>query len=366
MPILSSRHNRNWMEPPLILRLSKTVGLWSDPATWGGRVPQAGQSLIIPFGKRVLLDVSPPPLNGLEIHGSLIFDDQDLELIANWIIVFGELRVGSPLWPHRNRAVITLTGQHPQDHVEGLGTKFLAVMSSGALELHSEWRASWIKLNATAEPGAQHLILAQTPNWRAGYRIVIAPNSADEIEAEERTIIGVRGNLVTLDRPLKRRHWGALEVAPGLTVDERAEVGLLTRDVILRGQNVNSAGFGGSLLLMPGAQVHVDGLEATGLGQRGRFDRYPVQCYAGAEMFGAYLKNSSLHHNFLHNVDLQRTRGFQLKNNVIYDVLDDAYFLQKPNGVRGTGPLSERTLAEARVAALTQWQATPGWQGLWG
>lgn len=350
------------MEPPLILRLSKTVGLWSDPATWGGRVPQAGQSVIIPFGKRVLLDVTPPPLKGLEIHGSLIFDDQDLELTANWIIIFGELRIGSPLWPHRNSAIITLTGRVPQDHVEGLGTKFLAVMSSGALELHSEWRPGWIKLNSTAEVGSENLILAQTPNWRAGDQIVIAPNSTDEIDAEERTIMGVRGNLITLNRPLKRRHWGALEVAPGQTVDERAEVGLLTRNVLLRGENAHAASFGGSLLLMSGAQVHVDGLEATGLGQRGRVDRYPVQCFAGAEMFGAYLKNSSLHHNFLHNVDLQRTRGFQLKNNVIYDVLEDAYFLQKPNGARGTGPLSERAGPET---ALARWQPTSYWQSVW-
>lgn len=362
MPISSNRQSKSWMEPPLILRLSKAVGLWSDPATWGGWVPQAGQSVIIPSGKRVLLDVTPPPLNGLEIHGSLIFDDQDLELTANWMIVFGELRVGSPLWPHRHSAVITLTGHGPQDHVEGLGTKFLAVMSSGTLEMHSEWRPGWIKLNATAEVGTEHIILAQTPNWRAGDRIVIAPNSADEIDAEERTILGVRGNLVTLTRPLKRRHWGALEVAPGQTVDERAEVGLLTRNVLLRGENTQSTSFGGSLLLMPGAQVHVDGLEATGLGQRGRIDRYPVQCFAGAEMFGAYLKNSSLHHNFLHNVDLQRTRGFQLKNNVIYDVLNEAYFLQKPNGARGTGPLTERAWPETSVA---RWQTTPHWQSVW-
>src|SRR6059058_1692400 len=48
---------------------------WSDPATWPGRkVPVAGDKVTIEKGKDVVLDVSPPALNGLTIEGKLSFE----------------------------------------------------------------------------------------------------------------------------------------------------------------------------------------------------------------------------------------------------------------------------------------------------
>src|SRR5438477_4120995 len=42
---------------------------WSDPATWPNRkVPVAGDKVIIEKGKQVVLDVTPPALNGLTIE----------------------------------------------------------------------------------------------------------------------------------------------------------------------------------------------------------------------------------------------------------------------------------------------------------
>ena len=50
--------------------------LWSDPATWpGNRVPAAGDKVVIASGQDVILDVSPPALNGLTINGKLSFAD---------------------------------------------------------------------------------------------------------------------------------------------------------------------------------------------------------------------------------------------------------------------------------------------------
>jgi G8 domain-containing protein len=45
------------------------VWRWSDPATWGGRAPKAGAAVTIPKSRRVLLDVSPPPLKSLKVEG---------------------------------------------------------------------------------------------------------------------------------------------------------------------------------------------------------------------------------------------------------------------------------------------------------
>src|SRR5262245_53653595 len=90
--------------------------LWSNPATWPDRkVPRAGDTVSIEKGKEVLLDVSPPALNGLHIEGKLSFSDKaDLELTTEWVMVHGELEIGTEAKPHTRNATITLT-----DNVQG-------------------------------------------------------------------------------------------------------------------------------------------------------------------------------------------------------------------------------------------------------
>ena len=76
-------------------------------------MPVAGDKVEIASGKEVILDVSPPALGGLTINGKLTFaDNADLELTTEWIMVHGELAIGTeakPLHaqghhhPHRQR-----------------------------------------------------------------------------------------------------------------------------------------------------------------------------------------------------------------------------------------------------------------------
>ena len=82
---------------------------WSDPATWPNhKVPVAGDKPTISKDKDVVLDVSPPPLDGLSIDGKLSFsDDADLELTTEWIMLHGELAIGSEVHPHARKAIIT-------------------------------------------------------------------------------------------------------------------------------------------------------------------------------------------------------------------------------------------------------------------
>src|SRR5262249_3125444 len=59
---------------------------WSDPATWPNRkVPVAGDKVIIEKDKQVVLDVTPPALNGVTIDGKLSFvNNKDVELTTEW------------------------------------------------------------------------------------------------------------------------------------------------------------------------------------------------------------------------------------------------------------------------------------------
>src|SRR5881275_1306603 len=84
---------------------------WSDPATWPDKkVPGKDAAVTIGRDMDVVLDVTPPALHGLTINGKLSFaDNKDLELTTEWIMLHGELQIGSETKPHTRNATITLT-----------------------------------------------------------------------------------------------------------------------------------------------------------------------------------------------------------------------------------------------------------------
>src|SRR5690606_7867777 len=91
-------------------------GNWSNPSTWAGNaVPAAGGQVTIASGVNVVLDSNTPALGGVTINGKLSFSDSaDLELTTEWIMVHGELEIGTEAKPHTRNATITLT-----DNVKG-------------------------------------------------------------------------------------------------------------------------------------------------------------------------------------------------------------------------------------------------------
>lgn len=81
------------------------------------------------------------------------------------------------------------------------------------------------------------------------------------------------GNTITLVEPLQYLHWGRDY--------ERAEVGLLTRHIVIQGDesSLNSS-FGGHLI-MRHANLKISGTEFTRMGQKGAMGRYPVHFHFG-------------------------------------------------------------------------------------
>src|SRR5262249_4892528 len=147
---------------------------WSDSATWPGRkVPAAGDKVTIEKGKDVILDVSPPALNGLTIEGKLSFaDNKDLELTTEWIMVHGELEIGTEAKPHTRKATITLTDNVKDEDFGGMGGNDRSdrgiMMMGGTLNLHGNRTNSWTKLSKTAEAGSNSIEVLNAAGWRAG------------------------------------------------------------------------------------------------------------------------------------------------------------------------------------------------------
>src|SRR5918999_2816642 len=113
---------------------------WSDPATWpNNKVPAAGDKVEIASGKEVILDVSPPSLNGVTINGKLTFADKsDLALTTEWIMLHGELAIGTEAKPHAHEATITFTDNVKGENImAGMGDRGIMI-SGGTLNLHGD------------------------------------------------------------------------------------------------------------------------------------------------------------------------------------------------------------------------------------
>jgi cell surface hyaluronidase len=303
---------------------------WSDPATWNGSLPVAGMDVTIPAGKTVLLDVSPPALKSLTIQGSLIFADQDLSLSANWIMIEqgGTLQCGSETTPFHHHAVITLTGNNPDENIMAMGTKVLGVMG-GTLELHGMPHVSWTRLAATAWQGATQILLDKPVDWNVGDRIVLASTDYDPLQAEEVTISAISGTTITLNKPLQYMHWGQLQTFAGQILDERAEVGLLSHNIVVQGDDSSEqAGFGGHTMILGSSTAHIEGVEFYHMGQAKRLGRYPVHWHLAGDAAGSYAKNNSIDHTFNRCVTVHGANQVLVQSNVAFDNIGHCYFLE--------------------------------------
>jgi cell migration-inducing and hyaluronan-binding protein len=338
---------------------------WSDASAWpAGQVPLAGDSVVIPADRTVLLDVSPPALASLTIAGALVFAEADVDLTAGWIAVQGTLRVGTTAAPFEHRATITLTGNPGAPSVMGMGNRVLGVVG-GTLDLHGEPRTGWTRLASTAPAGATQLVLAGTPEWRAGDKLVVASTDFDPNRAEVVTVAARSGAVVTLTQPLAYAHYGELQTIAGRTVDERAEVGLLTRNIVIQGDSATSAGgFGGHLIGM-GGTLRVEGVELHFMGQKGLLARYPMHWHVMGPVDGQYFVRSSVWKSFNRCVTVHGTDNARVEGNVCHDHLGHGYFLEDGaetgNLIAGNLGLGTHVTAAGEGALPTDTRAATFW-----
>lgn len=324
--------------PPL-----PTGGRWSDPATWSstpwaGGTPPAGATVTIPAGRTVILDTSTPQLRALRVDGRLVFDRREVSLAAESIVVAGTLQAGTAAVPHRHPARITVTPR-AGDVAGGFGPGAVAVPPGGRLDLHGAPVTSWTRLVASAPSGASGITVAHAHGWKPGDRIVIAPSGTDPADAERRTITSVNGTTLGLDRALSRTHVGNVETIAGRQIDQRAEVGLLSRNVAVTSPE---RGFGGHVIVRNGATARLANVELGGLGQSGALGRYPLHFHHVSDASSSYLRSSSVHGSANRCLSIHATHRLTVADNVLFDAAGHCLFLE--DGVE-TGNRIHRNLA---------------------
>jgi hypothetical protein len=302
------------------------AGMWSDPSTWsGGAVPQQGDIVTIGSGLDVVLDVSPPALNGMNLDGKLSFSgDDDVELTTEWILLRGELEAGSESNPHTRNATITLTNNVPDENINGMGDRGILVVG-GTLSLHGDRENAWTKLSATAEAGSTRIEVLDASDWRVGDEIVLASTDFNPRQAERRHIAAIRGNTITLDQPLEYMHFGKITFG----VDERGEVGLLTRNIKVQASaDSDDTYFGGHIMAMAGSRMTVSGIELTRMGQHLELARYPIHWHLNGDVRGQYIENSAIHDTYSRCVTVHGTDNLRVENNVTYNTVGHCFFLE--------------------------------------
>ncbi|MBN3296390.1 TMEM2 hyaluronidase, partial [Amia calva] len=183
-------------------------------------------------------------------------------------------------------------------------------------------------------------------SWVPGDRIVIASTDYSMYQAEEFSLLPClecRSNQVKIDGKPHYLHMG--EIVDG--IDMRAEVGLLSRNIIVKsemesscyGENhcevFNQDTFGGHIKIQRGFRsFHLSGVELTALGQQ-NLGSYPVHFHLAGDVDQkggyhppTYLDNLSIHHCFSRCVTVHATHGLLVKDVVAYDTLGHCFFLE--------------------------------------
>jgi hypothetical protein len=118
---------------------------------------------------------------------------------------------------------------------------------TGSLHLYGgSPTTTWTKLAATVAAEDTTIRVTDNYGWAVGDEIVIAPSWSDVNEYEKRKIEGIVGNIITLNESLTYSHYGGSTTTIDNnygTLDMRASVGVLTRNIKIEAEDEEDWGF---------------------------------------------------------------------------------------------------------------------------
>src|SRR5262249_5068303 len=175
-------------------------------------------------------------------------------------MVHEKLEIGTEKSPHTRKATITFTDNVKGEDISGVGETNDRVdrrimLMDETLNLHGDQQNAWTKLARTTDADSNSIQLLNAAGWQVGDEIVLASTDFDPRQAERRTISAISGNAITLDKKLNYMHFGKIT----FDVDERGEVGLLTRNIKLQASaDAEQSFYGGHVMAMVGSKMFVD------------------------------------------------------------------------------------------------------------
>ncbi len=112
-------------------------------------------------------------------------------------------------------------------------------------------------------------------------------------------------------------------------VDERGEVGMLTRNILIQSSpDSEKTLFGGHVMAMVGSKMYVSGVEFNRMGQHLHLARYPIHWHLVGDAKGQYVENSAIHDTYSRCVTVHGTNFVRVENNVTYNNIGHCFFLE--------------------------------------
>ncbi|XP_069115224.1 fibrocystin-L-like [Argopecten irradians] len=338
--------------PPTTQRSSDFV-YWSEPNSWtwlNNTLPVADTDLEIPSDVWMVADMAIPSFNKVILYGVLEFDHgtsapyRDIDLNATHIIILGgRLVIGWPDAPYLGNSQIILRGNWNTKEYTDLtnaptvGAKAIGVF--GGLDLHGkDVGVYWTRLGSTAVAGDNTITLAQAVNWTAGSEIVLAPTGYDAWETETFRINSVSqdGLTLTLNSSLLYRHVVHTETIGSRTISLGAEVGLLTRNVKIIGEEYDKLfkeSFGARTLVGTAQQgsnqyigfARLSNVEFFHTGQEGFTEfydaRFSVTFLDGGTVNNikpSYIRKCAFHNGFSPAIGVFGTHNLPIEDNIVH------------------------------------------------
>lgn len=314
---------------------------WSDPATWDGAPPPRGAAVTIAAGRTLVID-QDIDVGSLTIHGTAIVARRDAALRAGWILVAGQgvFMAGSADQPFKQRLTLTLAADSGAVPHPDLGTKFLAAVAGGTIDLHGEARTSWVPLGSSTSPGHDTIRLDQPVDWRRGEAIAVA-SGADHAIVEERVIEEVGPDCLTikLSAPMVHRHHGKQAPVRHVLPGSLAKAALMTRNIVVEGDAASERDGLGAYCLIAGGPGErpgtvrqsvgrFSGVEFRRMGQFNRPGRYPLHWHDNGDAAQSSVVGCLVHHSYQRGIVAVGSRRVRISGNVVVKPCGHGYIVE--------------------------------------
>lgn len=331
----------------------------------------------MPSGLCLLVDIqNSPKLKLVQVDGgALIFPSHDDDpsyqatFDARYIMINrGLLEIGTEKHPYKSRLTITMHGEKYDPAMPIFGKKSIGV-HFGVLDIHGVHKKSWTDLDSTVMPGDTQMTLVEEVDWEVGDYIMITSTDYDQYEAEFFTVtdnaVSNGKSTLTLDKALKYKHYAAVETHGADTLTIRAEVCLMTRNIIYRGDPETSSKnqFGAHIMLhSPGDESvvgRIENLQLNDVGQAFLLGKYPIHFHMIGRVTKSYVRNNAVMHSYNRGTTIHGVHYLRVERNCYWDVMGHTIFVEDAAETKNL--IQYNVVAGTRPSfSLLNTDATPG------
>lgn len=265
------------------------------------------------------------------------------------VVINGELKCSStqnPYWLNVKKITINnggkLTcGTSGSRYTKKLTLNFnqgsdrtIHVKGGGELNLFGSRKTTHVRLNENSTTSKLTYSLSATPvGWKENDNVVVTTTSMNPYLNEVVALNSdINSNQMVLKSALSKYHNGSTEINNSVTLDARAYVANLDRNILIRSSNSSVDGDGVMIKVMRddnGAGViHLDSVAIENGGTRTKMGEYPIHWHQAGIASGQYVKYSVIKNSKNRCVVIHDTDQVTVEQNVCFDHFGHGFFLE--------------------------------------